>query len=179
MKKSKLVVELVPKTCWFSNIRTMVTKKEWDKIRHLSYANANNVCEICGEIGKNQGYKHNLECHEIWKFNKKTKTQHLIGLISLCPDCHLVKHFGRAKAMGIHEKCYNKLMVVNNWTIDQTLKHIDAAFVEYAERSKNTWLLDITLLNKEPYNLNINPLKKRVFKIKKYKKKRKKKKRTK
>jgi hypothetical protein len=44
---------------------------------------ANNKCEICKETGKTQGYKHNVECHEIWIYNDEDKIQKLIGLISL------------------------------------------------------------------------------------------------
>jgi hypothetical protein len=48
--------------------------------------------EICKETGKTQGYKHNVECHEIWEYNDEDKIQKLIGLISLCPICHLTKN---------------------------------------------------------------------------------------
>ena len=64
--KPKLLIELIPKTCHYSNVRTTVSKQEWDKIRFISYAVADNKCEICGDVGTNQGYKHNVECHEIW-----------------------------------------------------------------------------------------------------------------
>lgn len=51
------------------------------------------VCEVCGESGKyNQGYKHNTECHEVWKFDDKYKTAVLIELMVLCPDCHKTAH---------------------------------------------------------------------------------------
>ena len=101
MAKSKeplLSIELIPSTCHFSNVRTTVKAKEWDKIRLMSYKSAGNKCEICGDTGKNQGYKHNVECHEIWEYDDKNHVQKLIGLISLCPTCHQVKHIeiGRA-----------------------------------------------------------------------------------
>ena len=72
-----LTIELIPKTCWFSSVRTTVKKKEWDKIRFISYEVANNKCQICGDIGKNQGYKHNVECHEIWEYDDLNKIQKL------------------------------------------------------------------------------------------------------
>lgn len=174
MKKPKLTIELIPKSCWFSNIRTTVSKKDWDTIRYLSYENANGKCEICGEKGKDQGFKHDLECHEIWDFNDDTKVQKLIGLIALCPICHLVKHIGRAKAIGKAEITHNKLMEVNNWTNKKTIKYIEEAFLEYVKRSEFEWTLDLSLLQEKPYDIAINPTKKRKFKVKKYKKKRKK-----
>ncbi len=172
-KKPKLTIELIPKTCHYSNVRTTVKTAEWDKIRFISYEAANHKCEICGDIGKNQGYNHNVECHEIWHYNDKTHVQTLTGLISLCPKCHQVKHIGRAIAMGNADEAYNHLMRVNKWTPQQVETHILESFETHKERSKHEWELDITILEKEPYNIKLKKTKKRVFKIKKYKKKRK------
>jgi hypothetical protein len=74
----KLTIELIPSTCHYSNVRTTVKTSEWDKIRFISYEAANNKCEICKETGKTQGYKHNVECHEIWEYNDEDKIQKLL-----------------------------------------------------------------------------------------------------
>ena len=174
-KKIKLTVELIPKTCHYSNVRTTIKPKEWDRVRFLSYDAAGNKCEICKDTGKNQGYPHNLECHEIWDYNDKNHIQKLLGLISLCPICHFTKHIGRAMAMGREKICFNKLAQVNNWTQEEIDLHIFESFETYKERSKHEWTLDISMLTKEPYNLIIDLTKKRIFEVKKYKKKRKKK----
>lgn len=174
-KKIKLTIELIPKTCHFSNVRTTVKPKEWDKIRFISYEKAGNVCEICKGNGKSQGFKHNVECHEIWEYDDENLIQTLIGLIALCPICHQVKHIGRAMAMGKEKICYAQLAKVNNWTPDQIAEHIEESFLIYNQRSQYVWTLDISLLNEEPYDLKIPTIKKRVFEIKKYKKKRKRK----
>ena len=177
-KKPKLTVELIPKTCYFSNIRTTVKSKEWDKIRFISYELANNKCQICGSTGKKQGYKHNVECHEIWFYDDETHVQKLIGLISLCVLCHQVKHIGRAMAIGKQTQCFAHLSKVNKWTKEQIDEHLLESFELNKERSKYDWELDLSILNDEPYNLKINTEKKRIFKVKKYKKKRIKKKTT-
>ena len=78
---TKLTIELVPSTSWFNNVRSQVSAQEWDIIRHIVYAKANNICEICG--GK--GNKHAVECHEIWEYDDKEHIQKLIGMIALCP----------------------------------------------------------------------------------------------
>ena len=173
--KKLLTIELIPKTCHFSNARTMVSTKNWDKIRFMSYEKAKNKCELCKDIGKNQGYKHNLECHEIWHYDDVNKIQTLLGLISLCPICHKTKHYGRAKAMGYDVICQNQMMKVNKWTIEQVNQHIQDSFKEYIERSKFKWTLDLSVLTKEPYNIKISPNKKRVYAKNTYKKKKKKK----
>lgn len=171
--KPKLLVELVPSTCHFSNVRTTVTTKEWDKIRHISYEAAGNVCEICKDTGKNQGYKHNVECHEIWHYDDKKHIQKLIGLISLCPTCHQVKHIGRAIAIGKQNEAIGQLLRVNKWTPEEAANHIAESFEIYKERSKYQWKLDISILKQEPYLITIKDSKTRIFEVKKYKKKRK------
>jgi len=171
----KLTIELIPTTCHYSNVRTMVTAIEWDKIRKISYEKANYKCEICSDNGLNQGYKHPIECHEIWQYDDINHIQKLTGLISLCPICHKVKHIGRAIAMGKKIICVKQLMKVNKWTAQQVTNHILKSFETHKERSKHQWTLDISLLNLVPYNLLINENKKRIFKKPKFKKKKKKK----
>jgi len=81
----KLTIELVPSTAWYSNVRSNVSKEVWDIIRKKSYAKANYKCEVCGDVGTNQGVGHKVECHEIWHYDDDSHTQTLTGLISLCP----------------------------------------------------------------------------------------------
>ena len=176
--KPKLLIELIPKTCHYSNVRTTVSKQEWDKIRFISYAVADNKCEICGDVGTNQGYKHNVECHEIWEYDDENHIQCLIGLISLCPTCHQVKHFGRAMMIGKQEVCMNQMAKVNKWSLVKTIEHVTESFRVHSERSKYQWALDISLLAEPPYNIDLKPLKKRIFEVKKYKKKKPAKKKT-
>ena len=170
-KPIKLTIELIPSTCHFSNVRTTVTSAEWDKIRFLSYEKANNKCEICGDTGKNQGYNHNVECHEIWHYDDINHIQTLTGLISLCPTCHQVKHIGRAIAIGKQVPCFKQLAKVNKWTREQILEHITSSFELHKKRSKFQWKLDLSILTTEPYNIKLKETKSRIFEVKKYKKK--------
>jgi len=173
-QKPKLSIELIPKTCHYSNVRTTIKLSEWDKIRRHIYNLAGYKCQICKNIGTLQGYKHNLECHEVWEYNDESQTQTLINLEALCPICHLTKHIGRAIAMKKSEICIRHLTKINKWTLAATDEYIKCSFDKHKERSKHKWTLDLSILNDEPYNLNIDNKKPRIFKIKKYKKKRKK-----
>ena len=175
-KKPKLSVELIPTTCHYSNVRTTVKKEEWDKIRFISYEAAGHKSEICGDTGKNQGYKHNVECHEIWEYDDENKIQKLVGLISLCPTCHQVKHIGRAIAIGKHQEAYNQLANVNKWTAKQVEQHIVESFEIHKERSKYEWDLDLSILTEEPYEIKLKNYKTRIFESKPYKKRRRKRK---
>ena len=62
-KKLKLTIELVPKTCWFSNLRSNLSVSDWTRLKVLTSNQAGYQCEIC----KGQGVNHPVECHEIWE----------------------------------------------------------------------------------------------------------------
>ena len=142
----KLTIELVPRTSWYSNVRSNVTRNEWDVIRKKSYEHAQHVCEICGDVGTNQGVKHNVECHEIWEYNDETNEQILTGLISLCPYCHKTKHVGLAQINGELDIVINQLIKVNKISYDDATKYIDESFKIWSERSKKEWKLNIEYL---------------------------------
>jgi 5-methylcytosine-specific restriction endonuclease McrA len=135
-----LDIELVPSTVWYSNLRSELTKAQWDHLRKNCYRAAGYVCEICG--GK--GPKWPVECHEIWDFNDETRTQTLTGLIALCPSCHEVKHIGLAGKRGRGEIARDHLAQVNNWTTEKAEAFIEGSFLVWAERSEFQWTLDIS-----------------------------------
>ncbi len=62
MKKVQLTIELVPSTSWYNNVRSIVTRAQWDKLRAIVYDKAWHLCEICEGVGP----KHPVECHEVW-----------------------------------------------------------------------------------------------------------------
>ena len=145
--KNKLTIELVPKSSWYSNVRSNVSKAEWDRLRHNSYEQAGHICEICGDVGTNQGYRHNLECHEIWDYDDVSLTQTLTGLVSLCPHCHTAKHPGLAQINGKLGIVVKQLQKVNDITLADAERLLSEAFVKYRERSKNKYTLDISFLD--------------------------------
>jgi 5-methylcytosine-specific restriction endonuclease McrA len=146
MHTTKLTIELVPKTSWYSNVRSNVSKAEWDRIRKKSYENANHVCEVCGDVGTNQGYRHKLECHEIWQYDDQALTQTLTGLVSLCPYCHLVKHPGLAQMNGKLGIVLKQLQRVNQISVEEAGAMLNEAFEIWRNRSKNNYTLDISFL---------------------------------
>jgi hypothetical protein len=139
---SKLTIELVPSTSWGVNVRSMVTRKEWDILRKQAYAKADLQCEICGGVGK----RHPVECHEVWDYDDNNNKQVLTSLISLCPSCHMVKHAGRTISIGKEYMLINQLKKVNKYNNAEALKDINAAFRVYNERSTKEWDVDISYL---------------------------------
>lgn len=140
--------ELVPETCWYSNVRSNVTRSQWDIIRKKCYEEANHKCEICKDSGKNQGFKHAVECHEIWHYDDIKHIQTLTGFIALCPNCHLVKHPGLASLKGKTSVVMNQLMKVNKISREEAKSHLKDKFKQFEERSRYNWNLDITYIEK-------------------------------
>lgn len=144
--KAELTIELVPQSCWYSNVRSNVSKETWDTLRKQVYRRADYHCEICGGQGDNWP----VECHEIWYYDDKRKVQRLEGLIALCPSCHEVKHIGLAGSRGRGSAAAAHLARVNGWSERQARRYIVAAFELWEKRSGYEWALDLSWLkNKE------------------------------
>lgn len=138
----KLEIELVPKSCWFSNVRSAVTKNQWNLIKSEISSKAWNLCEICSGVGP----KHPVECHEVWHYDDNSLIQKLIKMIALCPDCHMVKHIGFAQVINKADYALNHFMKINQLNKVDAKKYIKQVFDIWEKRSLKKWKLDITLL---------------------------------
>lgn len=139
-----LTIELVPKSSFYSNVRSEVTRSQWDKIRKQVYDNAGHKCEICGGVGK----RHAVEAHEIWNYNDVDNIQTLVGMIALCPSCHQVKHIGLAQIQGKFHYALGHLAKINSWTLQHSNAYVERCFEEWNRRSQKKWKLDISYLDK-------------------------------
>lgn len=147
----KLSIELVPQSCWFSNLRDHLTSSQWEKVKKDTFKKAENRCEICLGVGK----KWPVECHEIWNYDDKNNIQKLIGTIALCPSCHMVKHIGYASVVGKMDVARKHLIKVNQMTKFQAESYIEQCFNVFDRRSSKTWILDISWINIQ-YNFNVS-----------------------
>lgn len=154
MTKLKLTIELVPSSSWFNNVRAILTRKQWDILRKQVYTQAWDTCQICGGVGS----KHPVECHEIWHYDDNKLIQTLVGMIALCPNCHMVKHFGLAQVRKKDESALLHFMKVNDLKRKEAEKYIEEVFKKWAERSSKTWTLDISSL--EEYGIDAKKIKK-------------------
>lgn len=77
----KLNFELVPDSCWYSNLRSILTPAQWDVVRKDAYARAEGRCMICGCPAKR------LEAHERWEYDESTQTQKLADVVAVCRRC--------------------------------------------------------------------------------------------
>lgn len=138
----KLTIELVPASSFFNNLRAILTKLQWDKVRKKAYKLANYKCEICGGVGP----KHPVECHEKWEYDDTSRIQRLVGLYALCPDCHSVKHIGFAALNNKLDKAIKHFVKVNGISEEDALLYIQNTFFIWEQRSKYEWDLDISWL---------------------------------
>lgn len=139
----RLTIELVPSSCWYSNVRSNVPRSHWDIIRKKVYALADYMCEVCGGVGK----RHPVECHEVWQYDDTNRMQTLKRMIALCPGCHEVKHIGRASRIGRLANAIDHIMHVNSWDVEAAERYIAYQFDIWKKRSQHEWKLDIRALS--------------------------------
>ena len=141
-RKPLLAVELVPESCWCSNVRDHATPDQWDTLRRATYKRYSNLCAIC----KGRGSKWPVECHEVWEYSvqENCNLQKLRYLIALCPSCHEVKHIGRAQAMGNELRAMRHLSRVNNWNRAKTERYLRCIMLLWNARSDLKWDLDLS-----------------------------------
>jgi Domain of unknown function (DUF5710) len=153
-----LSIELVPESCWYSNVRSNLSPDTWKILKKRTSHKAGYVCEVCGARGKTWP----VECHEIWSYDDQLHIQKLQGLIALCPPCHEVKHMGFANTQGRGEIAMQHLAMVNHWTTQKTNEYVLNCFHLWQRRSLHPWTLDITWLETlgiYPHNIDRDPLK--------------------
>ena len=138
-----LTIELVPRSCWYSNVRSNVSETTWSRLKSICFKAANYRCEICS----NRGLHHPVECHEIWHYDDHRLIQRLDRLIALCPRCHQVKHIGLAIERSETHKAIEWLCHVNSISPDQALQLVKRACTIHEIRSAYSWSLDLSLLS--------------------------------
>ncbi|MGX8904183.1 DUF5710 domain-containing protein [Streptomyces netropsis] len=142
---SGLFVDLVPSSCWFTNVRSCVTQQDWERLRRMITRRAGMCCETCG-AGEDRQAKRWLEAHERWEYDGTRRVQTLKRLICLCTDCHTVTHFGYAQVRGLEAQAFAHLVKVTRMSPDQARRHVDAAFALWEQRSATIWSLDLSIL---------------------------------
>ena len=139
----KLQFELVPDSCWYSNLRSILSKKQWDYLRKEAYDRAQGRCMICGRSAKR------LEAHEKWSYDEKNKVQKLEDIIAVCHDCHSVIHIGRTSLVGNMERAEKHYMKVNACSYTDFLKDLGIANTQHQRRNEiDAWKLDLSYLER-------------------------------
>lgn len=141
--KYKLDFELVPDSCWYSNLRTILSKKQWDFIKADAKERAEGKCMICGRKTDR------LEAHERWSYDEENCVQKLEDIVSICKDCHNVIHIGRTQLKGDEERAEKHFMKVNNCSYAEYRQALGKANEEHKRRNLvPEWKLDLTYLKR-------------------------------
>ena len=139
----KLNFELVPDGCWGSNLRTILSKAQWDFLRKDAYARAEGKCMICGRKATR------LETHERWSYDMENGVQKLEDIIAVCHDCHSVIHISRTQLKGDVERAEKHFIRVNKCSYADYVKALGEA--NEFHRKLNAvpeWKLDLSYFKK-------------------------------
>lgn len=142
---SGLYVDLIPDTCWFTNVRSCVHQRDWERLRRMLIERAGGRCELCGR-GEDRETRRRLEAHERFDYDEATGTQTLRRLVLVCSDCHEVTHYGLAQVRGRDREAFAHLRAVTGMTEAQAEAHIAQAFAIWDGRSARVWKLDLSPL---------------------------------
>jgi hypothetical protein len=142
---SGLFVDLVPSSCWFTNVRYCVSTQDWERLRRMLLDRARHRCEAC-ERGEDRDAKRWLEAHERWSYDWSSRTQKLVRLICLCTDCHQTTHYGLAQVRGHDAAAFAHLRAVTGMNAAAAHEHVREAFEVWKHRSQTSWSLDLTML---------------------------------
>lgn len=139
----KLEFEMVPDSCWYSNLRSILSPKQWDVVRKDAYARAEGKCMICGVRSTR------LEAHEHWEYDERNAVQRLTDVVAVCRSCHEVIHIGRTQLMGREREAEEHFMKVNGCSYADYRKALGEA--NEAHRRRNLipeWKLDLGWLQR-------------------------------
>lgn len=137
----KLNFELVPDGCWYSNLRSILSKSDWEIIKSAVRKKAEGKCSICGVKSKV------LHAHEVWSYDEKNAVQKLEKVIAVCPDCHSVIHIGFTQLKGDEKRAEEHFMKVNGCSYAEYRQALGKANEEHKRRNKvSEWTLDLSWL---------------------------------
>lgn len=137
-----LKVELVPEPAWWSNLRSNLTPTNWQKLRRIVVAAANQECEIC----RFKNNHRSPDVHEQWSYDEERGVQKLERMIALCTYCHASVHHGRSTATGNQEIVEEHLMKINGWSRKTLEEYLDERYAEWRRRNEIDWKLDISYI---------------------------------
>lgn len=131
----------IPKSASGMNLRAVLSRGEWDALRRPVMAAAGGRCEVCSRVGKSRP----VECHEWWHFDEAGGVCRLLRLVTLCPRCHGMQHFGRNPTIGEMDDV-NYLCDINDITLAVAIVQLREVVAPHIRRSALTWTLDTTAI---------------------------------
>lgn len=150
MKKLKLTIELVPYDSFQKNLHHLLSKNDWNLIRKHTYKKYGYCCGICKKSNVV------LSAHEEWVYKvnskkKKTGTQKLKNILSLCEECHMIKHIAFADELARQGKLnmdnlLNHFYTINKCNEDVFVEHYNESIKKWNELSDIKFKIDISYI---------------------------------
>jgi hypothetical protein len=144
----RLPAELIPTPLWGQSGKKLLSRADWDKVRHRVYDLAGHRCEVCGDVGT----RHAVEAAERWSYDDDLLVQTLVGVTALCPTCHAATTPGRAAWLArtqpdlyadLPERLRTHLATMNDWSSETTDAYLRWSFQVHALRSEyDGWTSD-------------------------------------
>ncbi|MBQ0099231.1 MAG: hypothetical protein KBS91_01625 [Firmicutes bacterium] len=139
--EEKIKFELVPNGLMGISLKNGLDKGVWDKLRKIALKKCENKCACCGKMLKS------FEAHEVWEYNKKTKTRKLVNIIAVCSNCHKAIHMNRTYVCENYEKIEDHYMKVNNASYAEMKQALKLANEKQKELNDiYDWKLDLSFL---------------------------------
>lgn len=130
---------MVPGPLWGGNLRKMLPKSRWTKIRQGLVAERGLTCQTCGKV---ETESRRIFAHEEWEYETGCvpAIAHLVGLKLSCWHCHSVEHFGATSNMVLSGELTER-------AIEDTIEHFcklngvgRVEFDAHHARAKSEWL---------------------------------------
>lgn len=142
-------IRMVPGPLWGMNLRRMLPKSRWQKIRHGLIQERGLRCQTCG---KTETESKRIFAHEEWEYETTSSpaVAHLRGLVLSCWHCHAVEHFGATNNMVLSgeltvqaiEDTIEHFCRVNQVGREVFDAHLAEARVEWTRLGKMDWKVD-------------------------------------
>lgn len=145
---NELYIDMIPKTSYFKNVRSLFNDTDWNLIRHHIYERSFHRCECCGV----KRFKY-LDAHERWIYDYETKTQKLIRIIALCRLCHQATHYGHSKKTKNIDKIKEHLKKIKKLDDIELNNHIRNAYNIWNERNKIEWIIDTSIISNSGFEI--------------------------
>lgn len=144
-----LYPDLIPSSCWFTNVRYCITSCDWERVRTYIYERVNYICECCDrDTSKFDNLR--MEAHERWSYDDDKKIQKLERLIALCNECHQATHYGLAQLRNRGEEAKEHLRwarKIRHGKDDEDILSLCLNALDlYIKRNKIQWELDLSLM---------------------------------
>ena len=134
-----LKIELVPSPLWRKTLANLARnnsawRSKWQTIRSTEMKRTGGKC-ACG------AQAHSL--HEVWEYDDREHVQRLAGFETVCSDCSLAQHIGRAFQIGKGEEALKHIMKVNGITYTAANELVEKAKIVWEIRSSYEWRQDL------------------------------------